>query len=139
MRDYKFRGKRVDNGEWVHGNSLNLGDRHFIIPTITNGSWSKDRLSLKFLSPCYEVDPATVGQYTGLKDKNGRGIYEGDVVEMIGAYGVPFRREAKYVNGYYIPLVKIEYGYNAIDTYNPSEYEVIGNIHENPELLAKEE
>jgi hypothetical protein len=44
------------------------------------------------------------------------GDYEGDVVEMIGAYGVPFRREAKYVNGYYIPLVKFEYGYNAIDT-----------------------
>lgn len=66
MREIKFRGKRLDNGEWIEGDLLRM-----------NGHW------FIFLDPApkgidkYAVDPATVGEFTGLKDKNGKEIYEG--------------------------------------------------------------
>jgi uncharacterized phage protein (TIGR01671 family) len=132
MREIRFRGKRIDNGEWVYGNSLNLGNRHFIIPTITNGSWSKDRLSLKFISPCYEVDP-TVGQYTGLHDRNGREIWEGDIVHC---------RAGEIYNGIseYDAVFLVEYGWTQSmwEMQQCETIEVIGNIYDNPDLLGEE-
>lgn len=69
MREIKFRGKRLDNGEWIEGDLLRMLDHWFIFPDPAPEGIDK-----------YAVDPATVGQYTGLKDKNGKEIYEGDVI-----------------------------------------------------------
>lgn len=66
MREIKFRGKRLDNGEWIEGDLLRMNGHWFIFPDPAPEGIDK-----------YEVDPATVGEFTGLKDKNGKEIYEG--------------------------------------------------------------
>lgn len=129
MREIKFRGKRLDNGEWVVGSYIEAENRdrsiaHQIIPY-------KAGLVVR------EVDPATVGQYTGLKDKNGREIYEGDIIG--GSYGSingwewPFKSEIKWNDE--------ECGFNTPiwgDMDSTHYYNVLGNIHDNPDLLKTE-
>lgn len=76
-------------------------------------------------------------QYTGLKDKNGKEIFEGDIVKYGGYYpGEIHKSEVLFGEGYWVPLVNVEEGYNAIDNYHSEDYEIIGNIYEHPELLG---
>lgn len=134
MREIKFRGKRLDNDAqtgpadgWVTGfyyQDLCEGEvRHFIASC-----------------PCvWEVDPATIGQYTELKDKNGSDIWEGDIV-------MAESRDEEYDNLLVgLPfLIMFSYGEFCIAEDEESPWvsisnldilEVIGNIHDNPELL----
>ena len=114
MREILFRGKRLCNGEWAYGFLVKMFGAYHII--------DKDDENT-----AYEVIPETVGQYTGMTDKNGKRIFEGDVIS--------------FHNG--IPNVVIfeNCGFVLQNTENSAsfqrQFEVIGNITDNPELLGK--
>ena len=142
MREIKFRGKRVDNGEWVYG--------YYYTQIITHAGnrKSRDHFMRTEQNIRYEVDPDTVGQYTGLKDKNGKEIYEGDIVELTNTYkGMNTKSivEIDFIDFTFAGKWKEEYSpsgymYNPLGSYNFPivTIEVIGNIYENPELLKED-
>ena len=88
-REILFRGKRIDNGEWVEGYFVNLWLMHYRQhqPIITDNN-----------AVSYDVDPYTVGQYTGLCDKNGKKIFEGDIMAFT-AYGFDYVRTVEFADG----------------------------------------
>lgn len=133
MRTIRFRWKHLDNGEWVYGDLVHTTKGTIILPT--NGVWNQ-----------YTVDPATVGQYTELKDKNGQEIYEDDIIECIASDNKPIRHLVRYnyEKGGYSQLLFMGNGLTC-ELYDGGlisqnyicemgKY-IIGNIHDNPELL----
>jgi len=129
-REILFRGKRLENGEWVFGDLLQV--------KYSNGYYRASIVEQTPVASNFPVEPETVGQYTGLKDKNGVKIFEGDIV---GAFLRTQIFEVKWCaerGGYFLDDVDCCGGYepsteclgNMLHT-----IEVIGNIHDNPELL----
>lgn len=157
MRKILFRGKRIDNGEWVYGSSFRLNEKlNPFIMLINRGGES------------YEVDNDTRGLYTGLKDKNGTWIFEGDIVRLFdiavgeivqecGAFGIGCRQQIDYdylaseiapvtgcdntpmfcYNDNFVSLWELYWNYNE-ESPEISVIEVIGNIYDNPEMLGGE-
>lgn len=126
MREIKFRGKTA-NGEWVYG-SLVYSEN--VEPAIY---FEVGKGSVKTFDFVF-IKPETVGQYTGLKDKNGKKIFEGDIVH-IDNYDEGWDSVVDFKGGAFaIDVEGRDYDYTAIGW---TEYEavVIGNIHDNPELL----
>lgn len=137
MKEIRFRGKTITTDRWAYGYYFQAQGRHFIIV-------DTEIIDNIAIPDFVEVKPETVGQYTSEKDKNGRQIYEDDIVVKvcgwIGAAGPAGYKENekivvkwdKEITGF-IPFVKYDCD---CDVYNPpEEFEVIGNIHDNPELL----
>ena len=136
MREIVFRGKRIANGEWIEGyiteHTMITHDMQSYIGWVIE--CKKTEL---YEYNWYEVDPVTVGQYTGLKDKNGKRIFEGDELSWHNGSGA-----VNFDGGCFCVRLHGEieyYGRNnpAIDViFNLyPELEVIGNIHDNPELM----
>jgi uncharacterized phage protein (TIGR01671 family) len=126
MRQIKFRGKRVDNGKWVYGNLVNCSDCIYIVYEAF-----ADDYRWGFENVFIPIDHATVGQFTGLLDKNGNEIWEGDV------YRIEF---SKIEELYSVDINVIKYsiadGYSGFTIEFSDFAEVIGNIHDNPSLLT---
>ena len=132
MREILFRGKRIDNGEWVYGFYAYCtdGDKlsHRIYSSFAESYGEKILHTIWF-----EVDPLTVGQYTGLTDKNSKKIFEGDIVKDAHHTGVVSFGE------FNCSCCEGVYGWsfsNGADIRYHSIHEVIGNTHDSPELLG---
>ena len=93
-RQIIFRGKRLDNGEWVEGYFVRLGEGAIIITASTLGPDLLDDCdhALEYrVDEFAPVNPETVGQWTGLTDSKGKRIFEGDIIECISSDGTPIR------------------------------------------------
>lgn len=126
MRDIEFRGKQTDNGEWVYGVPTEDGRGEMVM---VENIFECEEYNCRGAN-CLYVDENTVGQYTGLKDKNGTKIFEGDIVLLKGdeePYQVAFDESCFQVYGNSICYV--------MDNFYDHDIEVIGNIYDNPELL----
>lgn len=144
MREMLFRGKRVRDGEWVEGFYVNVPEHYkyemsgeSYIVSINNGLFM-------------EVISETVGEYTGLTDKNGKRIFEGDIVRLYDTWGewravVEFGNpNGNYSWGWQLkPISRTDANTDILCWVEMEEAgafcEVIGNIHDNPELLEVEE
>lgn len=149
MREILFRGKRIDNGEWVKGFYVCVPDTHYIMTgkfdSLTNGIIN---------SEAYHVDFSTVGQFTGLTDNKGVKIFEGDIVRWhdntelsVGGqiaevcYGEYIDADSHfddvYSLGFYFKLFDKDKTCATINWLNEykNNFDLIGNICDNPELL----
>ena len=133
MREILFRGKQINNSEWIEGYLVKLGRESFSDPE-RYGICNK-AIPIITSAVCYnlkidEVIPETVGQYTGLTDKNGKKIFEGDIVEYQEECGeIVYSTEEARFN------VEFDTWCTDFDHIYDYEVEVIDNIHDNPELL----
>ena len=141
---YLYKAKRTDNGEWVQGYLFGIWEKRYILWGMTND-----------IPNMIEVDPTTICQCTGLKDKNGKLIWENDILD---GFTYPYMSDG--IHNYYVevcwctnvpsfgiytqkyPESKVA-GISAgmtelMEDWNPNDWEVIGNIFDNPELLESE-
>ena len=142
MREILFRGKRTDNGEWIEGD---------LKQAFRGNQLSSCGIMKTPTAYCWRVDPETVGQYTGLTDKNGVRIFEGDILDVSSdvAYGgVAVHRLGYFVvefhNGCFMKSAlddpqlsffdnaKRKGLYHFIST---DIHKIVGNIHDNPDIL----
>lgn len=133
MREILFRGKRKDNGEWVQGFYFNelYSQTHFIRAWYY-GSYAELQT--------FEVIPETVGQYTGLQDKNGNKVFEGDILVFCKGATYPYQIEWDGMGWklYRADGKRIKEAFECNEIHYVNISEVIGNIHDNPELLKGE-
>ena len=138
MREIKFRGKRVDNGEWVYGGFMKNINGFYITNT--------DKFHLRKTYKNYLVIQETIGQFTGLYDKDKKPIYDGDIIDIhqtINGYNQfvieykDYGFSTKYYNQKENKAIRwYEYDLDELFDVNESEkeIEVIGNIYDNKSL-----
>lgn len=128
MREVKFRGKRIDNGEWVYGDLIENQGRFFIYHA-TSETTLIDHNDRDITVIATAVDNNTVGQFTSLKDKYGKEIYEGDIIKSkYTTYIVKWNKKCAYFS------IQEDETPHLLADYN-NDIEIIGNVYTNPELL----
>lgn len=132
MREILFTGKRVDNNEWVEGYVSIFGDTTQIFVPFTDEEIKENQGH--FLSAIngvwHIVDPETVGEYIGLTDKDGRKIFEGHIVQD----DIERKCVVRYLGGHWSPFAV----YPEYTCWSQRDCKIIGNVHDNPELLKSE-
>ena len=136
MREILFRGLTTPKNKghefdsvWVEGDLITFSGRCFIHP---KNNIVRVESDLGKLIIMHEVIPETVGQYTGLTDKNGKKIFEGDIVRLYGGEEYEWVARVGMEKGCWVVLSKYEW--DSLET-NTKVCEIIGNIHDNRELL----
>lgn len=139
MREILFRGKRKDNGEWVEGYFVNCFDEFYRengpFPEIIMADAERICAGEYTYDKAVEVIPETVGQWTGLLDKNGKKIFEGDILDTprwIVSYCADTNAGLGMNAGWYIQRDNFT---SWLELENNEWHVVLGNIHDNPELL----
>lgn len=130
MREFIFRGKRADNGEWIYGYYVRYDDIK------DNGKDDCSYIIQKHNGehfPFVKVISETIGQYTGQTDKHGKKIFEGDIVRGMMDWGPAGMLETVVDIGFKNSVGGYRWNYFDMDT-----VEVIGNVYDNPELLKGE-
>lgn len=135
MREILFRGRRTDNGEWVYGTPLYLthekNKNHKFVLIVPIGT----EFGCSELDEHYEVRPETVGEFTGMHDKNGKKIFEGDFINLprwVVSYSNGMNDCYEMPAGWYFQRDNWD---SWSELQHPDDQVVIGNIHDNPELL----
>lgn len=137
MRDFLYRGKRLDNGEWIEGYLFVLkryssdADHYYILPVNSVAYDSENRL----FDLAKEVDPTTVGQYTGGNAKGDVKIFEGDILEGCGFSAEDDGCGVVTWNDGAFEVENSLWCGTFHENYYSKEFEVVGNVHDNPELL----
>ena len=130
MRNIIFRGKLINrNGEWGYGDLRRYGGNTWVFPHDKDAAYDADM-----------VDPATVGQYTGLNDKNGKKIFEGDILKVFyygksKIFGVVKFGETRFFIDDNFMGGDIKSKTPMSDMFSKYDFEVVDNIYDNPELL----
>ena len=151
MREILFRGKRIDNGQWIYGyyikathhwHNHGIHEDWVATDTVQNGGWCNVRGK-------YAVIPETIGQFTGITDENNNKVFEGDIVKAIihRCYGSnpQIREETKIIAYDSLGILCLKDSedvwsdfmneLNLSGCIDDFYFEIIGNIHDNPELL----
>lgn len=151
-REILFRGKCVDNGEWVIGSLIDAQGKTYIVVSVETECLDGENTDL-YATEWYEVQPDTICQYIELTDKNGNKIFKGDILR---GFQYPFCHDGEY--NYYAEIIFANCSFMTYTHKNPSscvrgisdgntelmecwiseDWEVIGNIYDNPELLEEE-
>lgn len=136
MREILFRGKSIDDdtwaadvGDWVYGGYVPPANKHLNKYFIGN------------MGICTKVNPETIGQFTGLTDKNGKKIFEGDILKPhtcrgTRIYTVDWCSDCAM---FVLPCITNEKWETDFVEYCSEDFEIIGNVHDNPELMKGEE
>ncbi|ELN6994128.1 hypothetical protein RZY99_000304 [Listeria monocytogenes] len=131
MREIEFRGKRIDNGEWIYGNLMQFEDSATFIFVDERKGASTLTYAHFIINNMHAIDEKTIGQYTGLKDKNSKKIFERDLCwdEHNECYGVVKFEEGKFL---YVWENIAEDLWEVADS-----IEIYGNIHEIPSFIEE--
>lgn len=135
---YICKAKRKDNNEWIYGDLIiDQYGKYYIHPNAN--AFSVNEYNLAKCIQMIEIIPETVGQCTGLKDNNGKLMFEGDIVNALFDFEMPIKSVCGFKNGSFGLLAKqhgVEH-FHAFTSICNVKYEVIGNIHDD-ELLEVE-
>ena len=141
MREIKFRGKSKDKGpEWANVNPVRWLYGNLQVPSVEGvGYYMWDKIDGSQYQ--VEVDPETIGEFTSLKDRNGNDIYEGDIISFDYGVGEPVSEdliEVRFVRGVFAFLWNGDLDDECPVSSPTHEWaNVVGNIHDNPEMLKK--
>lgn len=162
MRTIKFRGKSMLDGRWVTGDLVHgvYQQKQMEVYCIADGEYKKDELDddsedgcdwgYKLGKDIFPVHKETIGQYTGMNDKHGREIYEGDIVRfddrVHDVYSSPYTGEVVMYRGSWRVKVKSEFGDDVDfgdrtlfrDDFANRKTEILGNVFDNQELIKQE-